>query len=1026
MPLESTLSLSAPAGDTQPLACAYWLADTARSRFLFVSAGFEALWGRPVSALHEDPSRYLAAVHPDDLPLFADQQPPVSGRRQRLFRLRQPDGSYRAVAECTFSMISPFGGEPRLAGVLFEQPADPALLPEDWLAGRENIVDELAGLYQRSISNDDNLRHLFAYSAIAVIVLDAEGYVCEWNHEAERLLGWPDSAALGRPLAALLVPAPLQNRFHDWLFADDGGAMAHTMRPLEIPALHSNGSRVPLELSGWQFVLSGLPYRGITLRDMTRQHVAEQVLYEHMERARMLFEFASIAMVVLDHTGVIIDWNIHAEQIFGLHGEHAVGRPLLEVLPLSPDQLPAGLLLGDQGMQLAEATSLEFTLQRDGQLQHVDASFWPFSSSQQGFIGAFFRDISARRRSEDALRQSEEHYRLVIDNVRDGIVVVQGMRIVLSNPRAAEISGYSIAELAEVDFASLIHPDDQGRVLDMHRRRVGGEQVEARDDLRVVNKNGEVRWVDSGVVLIEWHGRQAALVFFTDITHRKRLEKDLTSTLRERESILDNTIAGMAFVDGQGFVRWVNSTAAELFQTTPERMQGGSLERYYDVQQDFLRTTRDARQAFAEGRAYATEMRMRTACGQLLWVQLSGKPINPEQVAQGTVWVMMDISRRKELEFELLRTHTEREAILQSALVGMAFVTNRRLLWINRTFSLLLGYSEAELIGKSSRIYFRSDEEFDSFGRDAYGCLAGGQIFTTERQLQTKSGKLIWVQMNGTSIVKSQPDKGTIWTLVDVSERHAAEQEIRDALAKQQELNVLKSRFVSMTSHEFRTPLATVLSSAELLRHYHDRLPPERREALLESIQTSVQRMTDMLDNILLIGRVEAERVEFVPQPLDVARFCQSLVQEVSHASHARGEEVLASVVMEMALPQPVLPLDEKLLREILGNLLSNAFKYSPQGGEIRFSAYCDGNEIVFDVQDQGIGIPPEDLPQLFDAFHRAQNVGPIPGTGLGLCIVRKSVELHHGQITVSSEQGRGTQFCVRLPVQEQQKGRPA
>ncbi|MGL6047066.1 MAG: PAS domain S-box protein, partial [Vogesella sp.] len=496
MPLESTLSLSAPAGDTQPLACAYWLADTARSRFLFVSSGFEALWGRPVSALHEDPSRYLASVHPDDLAQFADTQPAASGRRQRLFRLRQPDGSYRAVAECTFSMISPFGGEPRLAGVLFEQPADPAQLPEDWLAGRESIVDELAGLYQRSISNDDNLRHLFAYSAIAVIVLDAEGYVCEWNREAERLLGWPDSAALGRPLAALLVPAPLHNRFHDWLFSDDGGAMAQTMRPLEIPALHSNGSRVPLELSGWQFVLSGLPYRGITLRDMTRQHVAEQVLYEHMERARMLFEFASIAMVVLDHTGVIIDWNIHAEQIFGLHGEQAVGRPLLEVLPLSPEQLPAGLLLGDQGMQLAEATSLEFTLQRDGQLQHVDASFWPFSSSQQGFIGAFFRDISARRRSEDALRQSEEHYRLVIDNVRDGIVVVQGMRIVLSNPRAAEISGYSIAELAEVDFASLIHPDDQGRVLDMHRRRVGGEQVEARDDLRVVNKNGEVRWVD--------------------------------------------------------------------------------------------------------------------------------------------------------------------------------------------------------------------------------------------------------------------------------------------------------------------------------------------------------------------------------------------------------------------------------------------------------------------------------------------------------------------------------------------------
>lgn len=1002
---------------------AYWLADTARSRFLYMSAGFEPLWGCSLAQLHEQPARYLQAIHPDDLTRFSQGQASASGRQQRHFRVRQPDGSYRLVGECTFTMISPFGGEPRLAGVAFDLHAGPADPDADWLQGREGIVDELAELYQRSITNDDNLRHLFAHSAIAVIVLDAEGYVCEWNAEAERLLGWRDHAALGRSLSALIVPPPLQARFRDWLFCDSKPALAHSMQPLELPALHANGSRVPLELSGWQFVLSGLSYRGITLRDMTRQRVAEQVLYEHMERARMLFEFASIAMVVLDHTGTIIDWNIHAERIFGLRGENAVGQLLLDVLQLGPDQLPPGLCVGDEGLQLAAETSLEFVRQGPDGLQHIEASFWPFSSSQQGFIGAFFRDVSAGKAAVNALRQSEEHYRLVIDNVRDGIVVVQGMRIVLANPRACDISGYRAEELAQLDFASLIHPDDRERVLATHQRRRLGEPVEARDDLRVVNKEGDVRWVDSGVVMIEWHGQPAALVFFTDITRRKGLEEDLTNSLRERESILDNNIAGMAFVDGQGFVRWVNRTAAELFQTTPERMQGGSLERYYDLQHDYLKTSREARCAFGDGRAYATEMRMRTACGQLLWVQLSGKPINPDQASQGTVWVMMDISRRKELEFELLRTHTEREAILQSALVGMAFVTNRRLLWINRTFSNLLGYGEEELIGKSSRIYFRSDEDFDSFGRDAYGSLAAGQIFTTERQLQTKSGKLIWVQMNGTSIVKSQPEKGTIWTLVDVSERHAAEQEIRDALAKQQELNVLKSRFVSMTSHEFRTPLATVLSSAELLRHYEQRLTPARRDELLQTIQISVQRMTDMLDSILLIGRVEAERVAFVPRHLELPRFCENLVQEVRCACQARGDVVMAEVELDIQLPEPVLALDEKLLREILGNLLSNAFKYSPDGGQIRFSVRQQGQQVVFDVQDHGIGIPAADLPQLFDAFHRAQNVGTIPGTGLGLCIVRKSVELHHGEITVSSEPGLGTHFSVRLPLQAGHKG---
>ena len=136
MPLESPLSSPALLPAALVTDTAYWLADMGRSRFLFMSPAFEALWGCSLASLHEQPARYLQAIHPDDLAVFGHGQPLAGGRQQRCFRVRQPDGRYRRIGECTFTMISPFGGEPRLAGVAFALPDDDATLDSDWLAGK--------------------------------------------------------------------------------------------------------------------------------------------------------------------------------------------------------------------------------------------------------------------------------------------------------------------------------------------------------------------------------------------------------------------------------------------------------------------------------------------------------------------------------------------------------------------------------------------------------------------------------------------------------------------------------------------------------------------------------------------------------------------------------------------------------------------------------------------------------------------------------------------------------------------------
>jgi signal transduction histidine kinase len=248
--------------------------------------------------------------------------------------------------------------------------------------------------------------------------------------------------------------------------------------------------------------------------------------------------------------------------------------------------------------------------------------------------------------------------------------------------------------------------------------------------------------------------------------------------------------------------------------------------------------------------------------------------------------------------------------------------------------------------------------------------------------------------------------------------RHKAETDVRNALEKEKELNQLKSRFVSMVSHEFRTPLFTILFSAGLIEKYRFQWTEDKKLAHIQRIQSAAQEMTHLLQDVLIIGQAEAGKIEFNPAPLDFQKFCSEIAEEMQFSVGERHEIVYVySEENSEKLPM----LDAKLLRHIITNLLSNAIKYSPEGENIRFEVMCDRETVRFQIQDRGIGIPPEDQKRLFEPFHRATNVSTISGTGLGLTIVKRSVDLHGGEIEVESEVGVGTTFRVTLPISKQE-----
>jgi len=230
----------------------------------------------------------------------------------------------------------------------------------------------------------------------------------------------------------------------------------------------------------------------------------------------------------------------------------------------------------------------------------------------------------------------------------------------------------------------------------------------------------------------------------------------------------------------------------------------------------------------------------------------------------------------------------------------------------------------------------------------------------------------------------------------------------------------LRSDFVSMVSHEFRTPLGIIQSSAEILEDYLEQLEPAEREDHLQSIRKNTCRMAATMEELLLIGSFDAGKMEFKPAALDLRAFARSLAEEVLSATHRR-----CPIELSLSEMPSEIQADERLLRYIFTNLLANAVKYSDVGRVVRFEVGRTETEIACVVRDEGIGIPAADREWLFTPFHRGHNVGDRSGTGLGLVIVKRCVDLHGGKINVESKFGEGTSVTVMLPIVSRES-RPA
>jgi signal transduction histidine kinase len=271
-------------------------------------------------------------------------------------------------------------------------------------------------------------------------------------------------------------------------------------------------------------------------------------------------------------------------------------------------------------------------------------------------------------------------------------------------------------------------------------------------------------------------------------------------------------------------------------------------------------------------------------------------------------------------------------------------------------------------------------------------------------------------------IVKPFENEDLVTAIETALNRHEAELAIKNALIREKELTRLKSQFVSIVSHEFRNPLSVILTSFDLLEGYDQQLSFEQKVKYIRQGKNAVSVMSQLLEDVLVLGEIESSKLQCTPSPLALSTFCQNLIAEFQ--ATIRHNRIIQFIEMERNTPTAPIEADERLLRHILTNLLSNAIKYSAPVDEtaqdsdrpITLNLSYLPHQVMFQIADQGIGIPTGDLPHLFKSFHRGSNVSQIPGTGLGLNIVKQCVDAYGGEISVTSQVGKGTTFTVIIP----------
>ncbi|MFN8378833.1 MAG: PAS domain S-box protein [Anaerolineae bacterium] len=911
---------------------------------------------------------------------------------------------------------------------------------------------------------NDRLEAIISHSGDGIVLLHRDRGIEQTNFAFGQTFGVDPDGYVGRCLESFFVP--------DDAAAVERGlsevAQRHATRNVEAQALDSRGEMRTIELSIAPVNRSerDVSHLVCILRDITERKKLEAALKQQFAQLDAFFTLSLDLLCIVDTKGHFVKVNQAWEDLLGLPVHELEGREYHDFI--HPDDAIATTNVVAEAGQSPITQFINRYRAKDGTYRTIE---W-YAQPQGDYIYAAARDITERMRVDEELRASEERYRTTLTAMSEGLVIQDlNGAIRFSNKAAERILGLPSQQLEGRTFFDrdwhAVHEDGSHFPGEMHPaiRTLRTGQPTIGEVMGVPRPDGGLGWilVSAEPLLDAQHVMSSVVVTFTDITEMKRAQAQLEEKHREELEMQDSLKAlhtatiqlthletldefcrvtieqgltrfgfdrmGMLLLDENGDAVGTYGTDADghIVDEHELRLNPADLT-------GILKRTLDRRERFVfeeDVQLYANHNMRLIGRGQVAvaalwdgkalgWLTIDNaiqhKPLSVAQLETLALYAVTvgSLLARKQSEDRASALSQRLELAAEASGLGIWDwnLLDDEILW-DKGMGTLYGLSESERVHLSDpwslfvhpddlpvmrREFARTighenecDLEFRIIRRD------GAERYLRSRSIVLRDERGAAVRMIGVNL--------------DITATKNAELALRSALAKEKELGDLKSRFVSMASHEFRTPLAAILATTETLANYRSRMDDAAIDARLNKIHMQVNHMTDIMEDVLNLARLQAGRVEYRPVRGDFYVLCREIVDEFEGQALYRGR-----IQFECPDHPVLLEFDSKLMRHVIGNLVHNALKYSGTERQVFVSLVQDGRQATLVVRDQGIGIPPDDLVHLFEPFHRARNVGVIAGTGLGLSIAQHAVEAHRGTIKVESVVNQGTTFTVTLP----------
>ncbi|MGE5804711.1 MAG: PAS domain S-box protein, partial [Ignavibacteria bacterium] len=780
-----------------------------------------------------------------------------------------------------------------------------------------------------------------------------------------------------------------------------------------------------------------------TIEDITDRKLAEEALRESEQKFRAIVEGIPDELFIAGQDGCFIEVNHAACDQLGYSREELLRMKVFEII--QPDEIPiASHRIQILGNETGMFESIHVC--KDGRLIPVELALVRMIINGKPAVAGIARDITARKRAKEALRESEEKFSkifysspvpITITRVSDGCYVDVNDAFL----KRIEFERNEVIGKTSVELGIWAHPSDREKMINaLHR-----DKILKNYETNFFTKSRKIGTSLLFREIMELGDEQFYIETALDITDRKKAEEALKASEEKfskafhisPDSININRLNDGVFVEiNDGFTSLTGFTAEETI---------GKSSLDINIWADPNDRKRLIEELMEKGEVINMEAGFKLKNGKVGIGLMSAVLMNIGS-EKYILSVTRDITDRKNAE-EALRESEERfRRIFEEGQIGITIASpDYKFINANPTFCRMIGYSVEELRNLSFKDITAPDQ-IEVSNKNVIAISRGElEVYKTEKQYLRKDGQLFWGNLMTSAIRDKKGDVNIYLAMVeDITERKntedhlqelvntrteelnkvnqklkeeilkqkEAEEKVEQALKKEIELNQLRTRFISIASHEFRTPLSVILSSADLLNRYGLKWDTEFFYQQIQRIKKNVSRMTGIMDDVLIISRTDSGKITFKPGKADLENICNNILANMNVLLTKNH-----NLIFKYMIDDRIFLLDQKLLELILSNLLSNAIKYSVNGGIIEFTVFIEGKSIVFSISDNGIGIPEKDQFHLFDSFHRASNVGEVLGTGLGLSIVNRSVEMHGGSIEFSSKEGIGTKFMVKIPM---------